>query len=1336
MQLRLNDVEVNETPKFQSKNPTDQTHALVVPPNSNPLETIDAKPIARDQEPLLIPLGLRGVTSCFDTWKPTQAEYENCDPSRVFHLTADAPAWDPHTEDYAKCEERMMDDKGRVVETTPRPVINICQLESVSRGVVSVNADDSELAQALIAQVRVHEPIDRGPNPVAARSHHALSSTAPHVRFSDDPGDCIWDVQALESTKRPPLTAAQLAQRWGCSLENAERTLKCTTQRGVRTVLNPALSRRFRTNDRQLRYNRLRTHMYTDTMFSKTKSWLRGNTCAQVFHVPPNWCRVFPMKRKGQAHEALSLLFQRDGVPHTMICDYANEQIKGEFKRKCQQAEVHLRPVEPYTQQSNLAEGSIRELKRASARTMLRTGAPTKLWDHCMELQAYIRSHTATGQLELDGTTPNTYVTGNTDDISQFCEHTFYDWVMFYDTSIPYPNDKATLGRWLGPSMDVGPAMTSKILKSNGEWVHRSTYAPLTEAQKASPVMQAQQKAFDDAIEARLGAPFNMPVADPDRDPDNIPSHETPMFDLYEDDDTPPLSVLSDGGPTPEMYDPFIGAEVNLPHQGSNTQQSGTVKRRKTDHHGNPKGTANPNPILDTRTYEVEFPDGEVTEVAANIIAQNMYSQCDLEGRQHMLMDAIVDHRKLGTAVAKVDGWVHDRRGNKHRRKSTSGWQLCVQWKDGSTSWEPLQRLKESNPVEIAEYAVAQGIDDEVAFAWWVPHTLRKRTRIIAAVNKRYFKRTHKFGIRLPKTVKEALELDKLNGNTLWQDALEKEMKAVRVAFKILEEGEEIKPGHEFLSGHVVFDVKMEDFRRKARYVADGHKVDKPPATETYAGVVSRETVRIALTLAALNDLEVKTCDIQNAFLTAPVSGKYWTTLGPEFGADQGKKAYIVRALYGLASAGASFRNHLASCMEHLGYKSCRADPDLWIKPQTDKHGNQYYAYMLLYIDDALSCHHDAEAELKKLDKYFMMKPDSIGDPDIYLGAKVRPVTMSNGVRAWAKSPSKYVQEAVSNVEKHLTNKAPGMKLPTRCSAPFPVGYLAELDETEVLGPDDANFYQSQIGVLRWIVELGRVDIIAEVSVLSSFMAAPRQGHLDCVYHVFGYLKNKHNSRLAFDPTYPEIDRSAFKEHDWENFYGDVQEAIPPDMPPPLGKCVEIRLYVDSSHADDQRTRRSRSGMFIFLNSALIDWMSKKQSTIETSVFGAEFVAMKIGMEKVRGLRYKLRMMGVPIDGPAFVYGDNMSVIHNTQKPESTLKKKSNQICYHAVREAVAMGEILTAHIPTDENVADIATKIIPNGVKRQHLVRKLLLDIFDEHVNQSPPEPRSGRKRKRERGM
>jgi hypothetical protein len=184
-------------------------------------------------------------------------------------------------------------------------------------------------------------------------------------------------------------------------------------------------------------------------------------------------------------------------------------------------------------------------------------------------------------------------------------------------------------------------------------------------------------------------------------------------------------------------------------------------------------------------------------------------------------------------------------------------------------------------------------------------------------------------------------------------------MKKVRIAFKILSCEEDVPPAYHQITCHMIFKVKMEDFRRKASFVAGGHTMDTPHEM-TYASVVLRESVRISLTLAALNDLEVKMADIENAYLTAPITEKVWCILGPEFGEDAGKKALVVRALYGLKSAGAAFRNHLAECMTHLGWKYCRAHRDLWVKRQKfPDDGFEYWAYILVYVDDIPCVYHN-----------------------------------------------------------------------------------------------------------------------------------------------------------------------------------------------------------------------------------------------------------------------------------------------------------------------------------------------------------------------------------------
>ncbi|KAL7460585.1 hypothetical protein ACHAXS_001031 [Conticribra weissflogii] len=123
-------------------------------------------------------------------------------------------------------------------------------------------------------------------------------------------------------------------------------------------------------------------------------------------------------------------------------------------------------------------------------------------------------------------------------------------------------------------------------------------------------------------------------------------------------------------------------------------------------------------------------------------------------------------------------------------------------------------------------------------------------------------------------------------------------------------------------------------------------------------------------------------------------------------------------------------------------------------------------------------------------------------------------------------------------------------------------------------------------------------------------------------------------------------------------------------------------MFVDSNCPGDKQTKLSCRGFFIYANKALVDWHVKHQATIKTRVFGAEFVAMKMGIGTLIGLSIKLRMGVVAIDVATHVYGDNISVIKNTSKPECTLNKKSNTVCYHTVRESVTMGETLMAHIP------------------------------------------------------
>ena len=179
--------------------------------------------------------------------------------------------------------------------------------------------------------------------------------------------------------------------------------------------------------------------------------------------------------------------------------------------------------------------------------------------------------------------------------------------------------------------------------------------------------------------------------------------------------------------------------------------------------------------------------------------------------------------------------------------------------------------------------------------------------------------------------------------------------------------------------------------------------------------------------------------------------------------------------------------------------------------------GTKCYDYVLLYVDDALVVSENAESILRNdLGRYFELKDESIGPPDHYIGGKVRKVELENVVNAWASSSSQYVQTAVKNVEAYLDSQdSKRWKMPSKADTPLTTTYRAELDVSRQLNVADAAYYQSLIGILRWIVELGRVDVWLEVSMMSSHLALPRESHLEQGLHIFAYLKKYHNTEVS-----------------------------------------------------------------------------------------------------------------------------------------------------------------------------------------------------------------------------
>jgi len=920
---------------------------------------------------------------------------------------------------------------------------------------------------------------------------------------------------------------------------------------------------------------------------------------------------------------------------------------------------------------------------------------------------AKLRGFTAYDSPYLGGRCAAEAILGYTPDISVYVQHGWYEVVWYRDAD---GLDKVAY--WIGVAEDHGGGDAFWLLPRSGIPIVRSTVWSITVNEHESARTKELVSSLQQSVESKIGDnKSDEEVLDDIGIAMNLPVDVQGLFGDDDDDDEWALEKdlirpATEDDYTPEAFDKYLSAEVLLPRGGE--MMKATILERTRGHDGLPVGVQHSNPILDTREYVVEFDDGAQETYTANSIAENLYSQIDDEGRHFQLLKEIIDHEQTSAALKPDDAYYIHRNGTRLPKRTTKGWKLLVEWKDGTSTWVPLKDLKDSNPVEAAEYAVNNKISKEPAFAWWVPFVIRKRDRIIGKVKSKYWKRTHKYGIELPKSVDEAYRIDERTGTDFWAKAIAKEMKNVFPAFEF-DDDDRIPVGHSLVRLHGIFDVKM-DLTRKFRLVANGNETEDP-AGSTYASVVSRDSVRLFFLLAALNDLDILSADIQNAYLHAPQTERLYVIAGAEFGPRFAKRpAKIVRALYGLKNSGKAFRDYLAKHFREMGFRSSKADPDVWMRPAVKKNGDQYYQYVISYCDDLCIASEDPKEFMSILGNRVTLKEGSVKEPDQYLGMDVSKWYIETddepGKPRWAFSSTTYVKRAVSDVETELAKV--NKRLPTKASTPLRNGYRPELDCTPELNAERQNYYQGLIGVLRWACEIGRIDILMPVSLMSRYLASAREGHLDQLFHIFAYLKAHEKSTMVFDDGIPNFTGSTFNKCDWSEVYPEAKELVPKWMPQPRGKSVTMSCFCDADHAGCRDTRRSHSGIFIFVNRAPIIWFSKRQNTVEASTYGSELLAMRIALELIEGLRYKLRMFGVPIDGPCNVFCDNNAVVLNTTVPDSQLKKKHAAVNYHRVREGIAAGTIQVAKEYTKSNLADLGTKLL-SGPELYELKQRIL---------------------------
>ena len=670
----------------------------------------------------------------------------------------------------------------------------------------------------------------------------------------------------------------------------------------------------------------------------------------------------------------------------------------------------------------------------------------------------------------------------------------------------------------------------------------------------------------------------------------------------------------------------------------------------------------------------------------------NYLHLCDLIERQLRAINT--DNDDAIHAFTKILG--HDgpfRQGQRKYKGST--WNLLIQWDNGEETWEPRDLIEETDKISVALYARDNHLLDTHGWKKYkaILPQLKDVNRILKA---KFFNPNpvYKYGIRLPDRSKSFKDLDNENKNTLWQDAIDKEITIFK-EMEVFETNDEdkalmdllMKKGYQKIRTQWVYDVKH-DGRRRARMVAGGHTTFLEDGESSYSSVAHLRTIRMVLLYGELNGLKMMIGDVSSAYLMAKTHEKVFFITGPEFGADKGKIMIVSKALYGLKSSGRRYHDFMFDTMIDMGFKPCKADPDVWMRD-----ADTCYEYVCIYVDDLLVMMKQPQAFFDELISRGYALKGVTDKPDVYLGGNFN--RDHDGTLVWGAK--KYIARSLQNIEQIY-----GFK-PEVESVPMAEGTHPELETSEFLDATGISNYQSAIGMLLWTVTLGRFDIAFATMSLSRFRVQPRKTHEAMILKIFGYLRKYPDGAIRFRTGVPNHEASFTAPlQRWDRLQyetGTAPEEIPEDQLPPKGLPVRISAWFDANLYHDIVTGHAAMGQLIMINQTPIYWNSKKQSTVETATYASEFIAGRVCAEEVMGIRFELRMLGIPLDGPSWLFGDNKAMINSSMIPEGKLTKRSIALAYHKVREQVANGSMYYFHIDGKVNISDCLTKSLNRTV-------------------------------------
>ena len=1069
----------------------------------------------------------------------------------------------------------------------------------------------------------------------------------------------------------------------GAPVKVIEETFKNTTQLGrIGAVKGLKLWKRHKAPNPALNVPRRNEPVATDTIYGPGCPAVdNGSTAAQFFvGRKSGFCAAEGLGSSDKKYpQALLNHIRRYGAMDEIVSDNAQAQQSLRVEEILNMLMIKFRSSEAYNKNQNFAERIWQMAKRMVEITMNSSDAPAFVWLLCLDYICFVLNHTS--QERLGGRTPTEWLLGYTPDITVLLCFTFWEPVYYAvnEASFPAESEEA-LGRFVGIADVVGNTVSFKILTENMKVITRSVVRTATKG----------------GVYQNLRANSKAPKLAPHKSTNNLKLGDQEV-DIYIQPPPPKKEAKSDELPlepgekrkkkpdpnvdTQEAQKTFLTSAIEAAHGKDATLP-----------------TIEGNDILG-RTF-ISTPDENGEQFRTQIVDVELLQDRTADGAEPLLrfkckagnkrFEEIMTYNRMldwCNQDALKDGFfeIVEITNHKKNRHSKGGWDVLVTWGSGTTSWNQLGPTIEGDPVTVAMYAQKNNLLNEPGFKHLKRYTKREKVlgRLINQMRLKNFrnKPRYKYGYQVPRNHEEAVMIDEREGNTKWQDSEHTELEQLweYETFRDLGKDAPIPSGYKKIPCHMVYDVKH-DGRHKSRFVAGGHRTDTP-IESTYSAVVSLLGVRMVTFLAELNDLELWGTDIGNAYLESYTSEKVCFKAGAEFGKYAGHTLVIVKAQYGLKSSGKCWHDRLHDVLRSMGFFPSKAEEDIWMRDADD-----HYEYICVYVDDLLIASKKPQAIIDQLTaKPHSFKLKGTGPVKFHLGCDY----FRDENNTLCAGPRKYI-ERMEIAYKNLFGSAPSQKV----QSPLEKNDHPELDDSPLLEADGIAKYQSLIGTLQWTISLGRFDIATAVMTMSSFRAAPREGHLERLKRICGYLSKFRTAVIRFRTEEPDYSDLPKHEYDWSrSVYRDSKYPQAEDAPEPKGKYVTTTTYKDANLYHDLMTGKACTAVLHFLNQTPIDWYTKKQATVETATYGSEFAAARTAIQQIIGLRQALQYLGVPLRETSYLFGDNESVVKSGSIPHSTLSKRHHALAYHFTREAVATGLVSFYHIDGDKNPSDILSK-------------------------------------------